>query len=96
MNDTPITDKHEFPVMTWNPQDNPLVVRSTIARQLERELSEAQRKTCEWSCGDPDWNLWNTCADEWQLMEGSPTENKMKFCPFCGGTIIEIPYEEEP
>jgi hypothetical protein len=52
-------------------------------------------KTCTWSCGDPDMNLWNTCGNEWQLTEGTPKENGMNFCPICGGVLIEEPHEEE-
>jgi hypothetical protein len=54
-----------------------------------------EMKTCIWSCGDPDWNLWNTCGNPWQLTEGTPKENGMNFCPICGGVLIEQPYKEE-
>ena len=40
MSDTPQTDAAEFPVMTWPSRDNPMVVRSELARQLERERDD--------------------------------------------------------
>lgn len=59
--DTPETDAAEFPVMTWPSRDNPLVVRSTLARKLEMERDEARMSlmamlaretlTCGW-CGE--------------------------------------------
>ena len=41
---TPETDAAEFPVMTWPSRDNPLVVRSTLARKLETERDELRAK----------------------------------------------------
>jgi len=35
---TPDTDEHEFPCMTWPSRAHPMVVRSDLARKLEREL----------------------------------------------------------
>jgi hypothetical protein len=37
---TPETDAAEFPVMTWSGRDHPLVVRSELARRLERERDD--------------------------------------------------------
>jgi hypothetical protein len=34
---TPETDAAEFPVMTWPKRDNPMVIRSTLARKLEKD-----------------------------------------------------------
>lgn len=44
---------------------------------------------CEWSLGEPEWNGWNTCSGMFLLNEGTPSENEMRFCPFCGKEIIE-------
>ena len=35
---TPEIDEHEFPCMTWPSRAHPMVVRSDLARKLEREL----------------------------------------------------------
>jgi uncharacterized protein YlxW (UPF0749 family) len=42
MSDTPETDAAEFPCMTWPPQDYPMVVRSKVAKKLERERDKAR------------------------------------------------------
>jgi len=39
---TPETDEHEFPCMTWPSRAHPMVVRSDLARKLERERDEAR------------------------------------------------------
>lgn len=57
------------------------------------ELEEAmQPKTCEWkqctSEYDTSWE--GTCGVKWLLIDGTPTENHMQFCPQCGGKLIEI------
>lgn len=46
--------------------------------------------TCEWSLQEDDYNIWNTCGNEWVLNEGSPSDNGMKYCPICGRIIREI------
>lgn len=43
---TPETDAAEFPVMTWPSRDNPLVVRSTLARKFETERDELAGYLC--------------------------------------------------
>ena len=44
MTDTPETNAAEFPCMTWPSQDHPMVVRSEVAKKLERERDEAREK----------------------------------------------------
>jgi|694.fasta_scaffold35019_18 hypothetical protein len=74
MSETPRTDNAEFPVMTWPERDNPMVVRSELSRQLERELAEA-------------WHLLNVlCLN---MMDDGPTWPRVleflrrneRFCP---------------
>jgi hypothetical protein len=48
MTNTPRTDAAEFPVMTWPTRDNPMVVRSTVAREIERELAETKAELAKW------------------------------------------------
>lgn len=41
---------------------------------------------CEWSqSDDPDFCWWDSaCGEAWTFTDGGPTENGMKFCPYCG------------
>lgn len=55
----------------------------------ERERKEVQMKVCEWRLDpDPDFTVWETSCDEmFQFEADGPTENKFKFCPYCGDTL---------
>jgi len=48
-------------------------------------------RTCKWSQDgyyDEDNGKWNTsCGESFYLSDGTPNENSMKFCPFCGARI---------
>ena len=43
---------------------------------------------CTWT-PDEDGDYQTGCNDIWLLIEGTPTENGMKFCAFCGKPIKE-------
>lgn len=45
--------------------------------------------TCEWIV-DED-GVWHTdCKNEYVIIEGTPKENKMNYCCFCGRKITEV------
>jgi hypothetical protein len=48
---------------------------------------------CEWTQEDYDNTTWETCSDPFCLNEGTPSENGMKFCCFCGKPLKEVEYE---
>lgn len=44
--------------------------------------------TCLWSRADDDADLWETeCGHAFTLTDGTPTENEMLFCNFCGKRV---------
>ena len=50
---------------------------------------------CEWQ--QEDWNsgAWFTdCSNAFWLEDGSPEDNKMIFCPFCGKKLRGVPYQQ--
>lgn len=52
--------------------------------------------TCNWNQDEWEGDLWvSECGVYWSLNEGTPTENKMKFCLNCGKPLTQTPYEEE-
>ena len=60
--------------------------RKAAARIKELEST----KTCEWYLLDDDSNDWETtCGNQFVLNDGTPAENQMKHCCFCGGSLIE-------
>jgi len=45
------------------------------------------KKPCVWT---EDEGYWVTsCGSEFVINEGTPKQNKMKYCCYCGGTILE-------
>lgn len=45
---------------------------------------------CEWALDDPDYGVWVTgCGEAHAISEGSPEQNSMKFCCYCGGNLVE-------
>ena len=72
------------------------IVTPKKVKEAIAELQEAMNKTCEWKLSNYDYNLWvGKCGAEWTLIDGTPTENKMNFCPQCGGKLIDIQPKEK-
>ena len=48
--------------------------------------------TCTWTlddCGDGE--VWETaCGQAFQFFDGSASDNKMKFCCYCGKPLEEV------
>jgi hypothetical protein len=62
------------------------------------EVESAALTTCVWElAGYLEWEVWSSaCGHEWTFEEGTPYENGMKFCPFCGHPLEQrIPEPEE-
>jgi hypothetical protein len=45
-------------------------------------------ETCTWK-QDRDGNWETECDNLHILIEGTPAENGYRFCPYCGGKIVE-------
>jgi hypothetical protein len=58
---------------------------------VERECGSTQ---CNWQEDeDGDWDT--SCSHRFSLNEGTPTENNMKFCCYCGASVIESHFGEQ-
>ena len=52
-----------------------------------------QENGCAWE-GDGD-GVWETdCGQTFQITEGLPSENDMRYCCYCGKSLEEHPYQE--
>lgn len=50
---------------------------------------------CKWEREDEDSDIWLTnCGTAFTLNEGTPKENRMKFCCFCGRKIKTVKYNQ--
>lgn len=52
-------------------------------------FSETTEDVCLWGYEDSlDYSVWGTgCGSTWVLDEGTPHENSMRYCPYCGKRI---------
>jgi hypothetical protein len=54
---------------------------------------EPREETCLWT-SDED-GIWTaSCKQDWLFEEGSPRDNKMRFCHFCGRPLRQRSYRE--
>ena len=51
----------------------------------------------EWKLYDEDFNGWycTNCDNPWHLDDGTPQENNMHFCPFCGADMRGKEYDSD-
>lgn len=56
----------------------------------------SERKKCRWV--QDEWEgSWNTsCGHSFSIIDGTPTDNDMKFCCYCGGSIPPQPAPPAP
>lgn len=48
------------------------------------------KKNCTWKMEDVNGDVYDTdCGNCFQFNDGSPEENKFKFCPYCGRHVKE-------
>ena len=59
-------------------------------------MSVKKSTACHWSQDGEDSDVWATqCGHYFRLNEGSPIDNDMKFCCYCGRTLVELRFEDE-
>lgn len=64
--------------------------------QDEKRMNDCPiEKRCCWQQEDWDSGVWFTdCNNAFWLEDGSPEDNKMIFCPFCGKKLRGVPYQQ--
>lgn len=67
----------------------------SLMAEVER-LRVPMAGECTWSQNGDDSDSWDTgCRKLFRLDDGTPTNNGMKFCCFCGKTLFSAPWQEE-
>jgi hypothetical protein len=70
------------------PVSKPEPIEITGIYSLPNVPAPADR--CLWALEDDDAGVWETeCGGAFILIEGTPTENNMAFCPYCGKRLSE-------
>lgn len=70
----------------------------SLLEKAEMKLEEQAEQYCHWYQQDfQDCETWMTsCGDQlFNVINGTPKENDMIFCPYCGKNIVEHDYNEQ-
>ena len=63
--------------------------RATLRAEFKR-LRQETSGICNWTASYDD-EYWNTdCGQDFVLETGSPKENDMRFCSYCGKRLVEV------
>jgi hypothetical protein len=80
--------------MTGEDSDEIIKLNGELRKRLEE--AEAAKGSCTWNYEDSDYNLWHSeCGEDWTFEEGGPTDNTMRYCPFCGQKLVVAAREEK-
>ena len=69
-------------------------MRDAEIEKLRVQLAEMQQQQseCQWSeaVGYEDGHWSTSCGADWTLIEGTPTDYGMNFCPSCGRWLVVV------
>jgi hypothetical protein len=65
-----------------------------VMREIDRLSEEYKGGCCEWKQYDENDIYYTGCEQIHMFIDGSPTDNKYEFCPYCGKKIKVAPYTE--
>jgi hypothetical protein len=68
------------------PEVDELELLSVLIEHYENEHYPIASETCKWSPNRDLWgtDYWDTSCDYAWEMDGTPADNHMVYCPFCG------------
>jgi hypothetical protein len=86
----------QAPERVWLPDS--VILLAAVSPELENIEGaywiRETNKTCLWK-EDPD-DVWETaCGELFQLNDGAPSANNLKFCCYCGRKLEERRYSYE-
>ena len=61
----------------------------TFLLLVAEALDGGKPHTCKWTHDDNDGLYGTECGNAFEINDGTPKENQMAFCCYCGGTIKE-------
>ena len=77
--------------------DDADALAAEVRRLRQRHAEELGNRKCIWAESNGDAEFWHTsCDQDFVFIEGTPGENGMKFCCYCGANLVEKKWEEPP
>lgn len=56
----------------------------------------SEQASCHWSQDGEDSDVWQTsCGNYFSITDGTPVENDMAYCCYCGTKLEQFPHELE-
>ena len=72
-------------------RENALILAGRCFRKAMAEIEEMQKKeNCEWVRDEWEDYFATQCGNTFQFIVDGPEENDFKFCPYCGGRLVEV------
>ena len=60
-------------------------------------MNDTDKINCNWNQYDDEYSSYETdCGQSFVLNEGTPGDNGLKFCCYCGKPLIGHEFVEEP
>jgi len=51
---------------------------------------------CSWVQEDDEWGYYETdCGETFVMIDGTPADNSMKYCCYCGKQLVGKPFDPE-
>jgi len=67
--------------------------RQAVESYIEELRGAPAAQPCVWAADEA--GVWDTaCGHSFTFYDGGPTHNGQKFCPYCGGSLVEVPFDE--
>lgn len=79
------SDRHLLYQLPYSVSIELLGVASTL---LGRAAAAIRARPCTWTLDDNDGFYNTACGGAFWFDNGTPAENKAKFCPYCGGALV--------
>jgi len=66
------------------------IIASGVICRMRKDLEQAlkAKEKCKWTYDDDFWDT--DCGKAFTIMEGTPKDNEMKYCPYCGRQIEQV------
>lgn len=62
--------------------------RAKLEEVRQNDNQQAKVATCRWTETEECWE--SQCGQSFVFIADGPTENKMVFCPYCGGKLTTV------
>lgn len=89
----PKTTKYRFQLVNATKIEEGVTIEVTEDKSLAPTIGFREKGVCEWT--EDSCEVWETsCGGTYYIIEGTPTDNNMRYCPFCGCELVHLTRQE--